>query len=124
MDKRELDCYKILSLSDDVLCKYIPKIKKLASNENEYTEMEDLKHDFKNPHVMDIKMGIRTYLEDENDTKGRNDLYLKMAKVSHDALTKSEKEKEAITKKRYMEWRDTSTSTRSLGMRITGVDVK
>lgn len=44
-----------------------------------FIELEDLLHSFRDPHVMDIKMGQRTFLEDEvQNNKAREDLYRKV----------------------------------------------
>ena len=45
----------------------------------DYTEMQDLLYGFHNPCIMDIKIGIRTFLEndlDDKETKPRRDLYM------------------------------------------------
>lgn len=44
-----------------------------------FIELQDLLYDFKDPYVMDIKMGTRTFLESEvQKTTGRSDLYKKV----------------------------------------------
>lgn len=66
--------------------------------------MKDLLFDFKNPAVMDIKMGTRTFSESEvANNKARTDLYDKMIKVDPTAPTPEELETKAITKLRYMQ---------------------
>lgn len=68
---------------------------------------------------MDIKMGTRTFLESEvTNTKARHDLYEKMIKVDPTAPTPEEHEAKAVTKLRYMDFRDNMSSSRSLGFRI------
>lgn len=84
-----------------------------------FIEMRDLLYDFHNPCVMDIKMGTRTFLESEvSNTKARTDLYEKMIKVDASAPTSEEHEAHAVTKLRYMDFRDNMSSSRSLGFRI------
>ncbi|KAG0717688.1 Inositol-trisphosphate 3-kinase [Chionoecetes opilio] len=84
-----------------------------------FIEMQDLLYDFHNPCVMDIKMGTRTFLEAEvSNTKARNDLYEKMIKVDPSAPTPEEHQAQAVTKLRYMDFRDNMSSSRSLGFRI------
>ncbi|XP_069997734.1 inositol-trisphosphate 3-kinase homolog isoform X2 [Penaeus vannamei] len=84
-----------------------------------FIEMQDLLYNFHNPSVMDIKMGTRTFLESEvTNTKARHDLYEKMIKVDPTAPTPEEHEAKAVTKLRYMDFRDNMSSSRSLGFRI------
>lgn len=84
-----------------------------------FIEMQDLLYDFHNPCVMDIKMGTRTFLESEvSNTKARTDLYEKMIKVDASAPTTEEHQARAVTKLRYMDFRDNMSSSRSLGFRI------
>ena len=45
-------------------------------------EMEDLTHSVGRPCLMDIKMGQRTFIEDEAASDVRGDLLEKMLKVS------------------------------------------
>lgn len=92
----------------------------------DYTEMQDLLYGFTNPCIMDIKIGVRTFIiddSDEKETKPRNDLYLKLIEVAPDELTKEEHSKKAITKRRYMSWRESSTCSATLGFRIEAIKV-
>ncbi|XP_043258210.1 inositol-trisphosphate 3-kinase homolog isoform X1 [Colletes gigas] len=84
-----------------------------------FIELQDLLFGFNDPHVMDIKMGTRTFLESEvSKTIARSDLYQKMIAVDPDAPTKQEHEQRAVTKLRYMQFREQQSSTRSHGFRI------
>ncbi|RUS80261.1 hypothetical protein EGW08_011990, partial [Elysia chlorotica] len=89
-----------------------------------FIEMEDLLHHFHDPSIMDIKMGTRTFLEAEvkNPTL-RADLYEKMIKVEPEAPTDQERDQGAITKLRYMQFRERESSTASQGFRIEAIRV-
>ena len=75
---------------------------------------------------MDCKIGIRTYLEDElakarEKPKLRKDMYEKMVAVDPNAPTEEEHRLKGVTKPRYMVWRETISSTATLGFRIEGI---
>ncbi|XP_072536321.1 inositol-trisphosphate 3-kinase A [Salminus brasiliensis] len=114
-------------LMKDVLKPYVPAYHGDVEKDGEkYNQMDDLLAEFDMPCVMDCKMGVRTYLEEEL-TKARkkpslrNDMYLKMVDVDPDAPTQEEKDQKAVTKPRYMQWRETISSTATLGFRIEGI---
>lgn len=84
-----------------------------------FIELQDLLFGFNDPHVMDIKMGTRTFLESEvSKITARPDLYQKMIAVDPDAPTQLEHEQRAVTKLRYMQFREQQSSTCSHGFRI------
>ena len=122
-DKVEIEAYK--KLMKDPLGSMVPHFYKDVEYNNEYfIEMKDLLYDFKNPAVMDIKMGTRTFLETEvANNKARSDLYEKMVKVDPTAPTPEELETKAITKLRYMQFRENLSSSAELGFRIEGFKV-
>ena len=63
--KREVDCLK--SLMKDPLKNFVPEFKRQSmEGEDLFIEMQDLLAEFDHPaFVMDCKIGVRTYLEDE-----------------------------------------------------------
>ncbi|CAH1714643.1 unnamed protein product [Aphis gossypii] len=68
---------------------------------------------------MDIKMGTRTFLESEvKNSSARQDLYLKMIAVDPEAPNAEERKLQAVTKLRYMQFREEQSSTCSHGFRI------
>ncbi|KAM8813747.1 inositol-trisphosphate 3-kinase B isoform 1-T3 [Rhynchonycteris naso] len=114
-------------LMGDVLKPYVPAYHGDVVKDGErYNQMDDLLADFDSPCVMDCKMGVRTYLEEEL-TKARKkpnlrkDMYQKMIEVDPEAPTEEEKAQRAVTKPRYMQWRETISSTATLGFRIEGI---
>ncbi|XP_032654107.1 inositol-trisphosphate 3-kinase B [Chelonoidis abingdonii] len=114
-------------LMNDVLKPFVPAYHGDVVKDGErYNQMEDLLAEFDSPCVMDCKMGVRTYLEEEL-TKARKkpslrkDMYQKMIEVDPNAPTEEENSLHAVTKPRYMQWRETISSTATLGFRIEGI---
>jgi len=88
-------------------------------------ELQDLTAGFgDSPCVMDIKVGIRTFLEDEvSNPKLRPDLLKKMDKLDPSAATAEEREHGGITKLRYMQFREQMSTSSNLGFRLEGLKV-
>lgn len=114
-------------LVNDPLSQFVPKFKgKTISNGEEFLELEDLLAKFESPCVMDVKIGLRTYLEEElikarEKPKLRKDMFEKMVQVDPEEPSEEEKRLKAVTKPRYMIWRETISSTATLGFRIDGI---
>nr|XP_017013717.2 inositol-trisphosphate 3-kinase homolog [Drosophila takahashii] len=90
-----------------------------------YIELQDLLSGFRDPCVMDIKMGSRTFLESEvSNATLRPDLYQKMIAVDAGAPTPAEHEARAITKLRYMTFRESLSSSHSKGFRIEALRLR
>jgi 1D-myo-inositol-triphosphate 3-kinase len=146
MDDLERECLQMLK--EDNLSPFVPHIDQILFDKEDkncknsfllvnfilnanyllldYTELQDLLYGFQNPSIMDIKIGIRTFLENDSDvkeSKPRHDLYLKLIEISPNEPTADEHKKKAITKKRYMQWRERSSCSASLGFRIEAIKV-
>ncbi|EDX04401.1 inositol-trisphosphate 3-kinase homolog isoform X1 [Drosophila simulans] len=90
-----------------------------------FIELQDLLAGFRDPCVMDIKMGSRTFLESEvSNATLRPDLYQKMIAVDAAAPTPAEHEARAITKLRYMTFRESLSSSHSKGFRIEALRLR
>ncbi|KAG1962295.1 inositol-trisphosphate 3-kinase A [Pimephales promelas] len=115
------------ALMSDALSQFVPHYFGHISQDGErYIRLEDLLSGLKHPVIMDCKMGVRTYQEEEinkarSNASIRSDMYQKMVKVDPTAPTAEEHEQKGVTKLRYLQWRDDSSSTSSLGFRIEGI---
>lgn len=118
-ESTETDMYRALML-DPAARTVVPTFfREIEYGDDYFIEMRDLLYTFNTPCIMDIKMGTRTFLEGEvANAKPRKDLYQKMVKVSPHEPTPEEREAGAVTKLRYMHFRDTLSSSRDLGFRI------
>ncbi|XP_017086538.1 inositol-trisphosphate 3-kinase A-like [Drosophila eugracilis] len=123
---KEEECFQILM--QDLLRPYVPVYKgQVTSEDGElYLQLQDLLSDYVQPCVMDCKVGVRTYLEEElskakEKPKLRKDMYDKMIQIDSNAPTAEEHAAKAVTKPRYMVWRETISSTATLGFRIEGI---
>ncbi|XP_046981922.1 inositol-trisphosphate 3-kinase B isoform X2 [Schistocerca americana] len=123
--KEEL-CFQVLM--NDVLRPYVPEYKGHVTCEDGdlYLQLQDLLGDFQSPCIMDCKIGVRTYLEEElakakEKPKLRKDMYEKMIQIDPEAPTEEEHRLKGVTKPRYMVWRETISSTATLGFRIEGI---
>ncbi|KAM3871247.1 inositol-trisphosphate 3-kinase A [Diretmus argenteus] len=123
--ENEMQCFE--RLQGDALLPYVPGYHGVVEKDGEsFLHMTDLLVNFDLPCVMDCKMGVRTYLEEElvrarERPKVRRDLYVKMVEVDNDGPTPQEHSQMAVTKPRYMQWRETMSSTHTLGFRIEGI---
>nr|XP_021190612.2 inositol-trisphosphate 3-kinase A isoform X1 [Helicoverpa armigera] len=124
--QQEEKCFQLLM--KDVLRPFVPEYKGQVTCEDGelYLQLQDLLSDFDSPCVMDCKIGVRTYLEEElakakEKTKLRKDMYEKMIQIDPKAPTDEEHRSKGVTKPRYMIWRETISSTATLGFRIDGV---
>uniref|UniRef100_A0A673VGX9 Kinase n=1 Tax=Suricata suricatta TaxID=37032 RepID=A0A673VGX9_SURSU len=114
-------------LMSDPLRPFVPAYYGMVQRDGQaFNQMEDLLADFEGPSIMDCKMGSRTYLEEElvkarERPRARKDMYEKMVALDPGAPTPEEHAQGAVTKPRYMQWREAVSSTSTLGFRIEGV---
>ncbi|CAB3363726.1 Hypothetical predicted protein [Cloeon dipterum] len=127
LEDGEIRVYEALQQqkNDPAYC-IVPKFYRKVEFKSElFIELEDLLSDFNDPFVMDIKMGTRTFLESEvSRTNARPDLYQKMVRVDSNAPTQEEHKAQAVTKLRYMRFREQQSSTSTLGFRIEAMKMK
>lgn len=76
----------------------------------EFIQLQDCLSSFVKPSIMDCKIGVRTYLEEElakakEKPKLRKDMYEKMIAVDPLAPTEEEKRLKGVTKPRYVNTR-------------------
>ncbi|XP_077421479.1 inositol-trisphosphate 3-kinase Cb [Vanacampus margaritifer] len=127
--KRYCECEQqcLQELMKDTLQPYVPGYYGVVQrDEQDYNLMDDLLADFDSPSIMDCKMGSRTYLEEElmkarERPRLRKDMYDKMVAVDPGAPTEQERVQQGVLKPRYMQWRETLSSTATLGFRIEGI---
>ncbi|XP_071783215.2 inositol-trisphosphate 3-kinase A [Centroberyx gerrardi] len=114
-------------LMRDPLRPFVPQYHGLISRgEHSYIRLDDLLSGLKTPVIMDCKMGVRTYQEEEmvkarTKPSLRSDMYQKMLKVDPAAPSAEEHAQKGVTKWRYLQWKDTTSSTSTLGFRIEGI---
>lgn len=120
----EQQCYQ--KLMADNLRPFVPAyFGVVQKDEHQYNILENLLNNFNSPYIMDCKIGSRTYLETElqlarERPQPRQDMFEKMVAVDPSAPTLEEQNQKAVLKSRYMQWRETLSSTTTLGFRIEG----
>ncbi|KAF4526124.1 hypothetical protein B566_EDAN007618 [Ephemera danica] len=123
----EIRVYQTLnSLKNDSGRDIVPRFFRQVEYRGEiFIELEDLLNGFHDPCVMDVKMGSRTFLESEvSRTAARADLYQKMVRVDPSAPTTEEHAAQAVTKLRYMRFREQQSSTSTLGFRVEAMKMR
>lgn len=124
LDTLELDVYQRLATLyvSDPIQPFVPAFHGiLRGTESGFLRLDNLLHGFSQPKVMDIKLGLRTYLNSETrNTKPRADLFKKMLVDFPSDLTPAELEMQKVTKSRYMAARDANSTSGFLGFRVSG----
>lgn len=118
----ERDAYEALGACPHMRSAIPRFYRELEYDGEHFIELQDLLHGFRDPHVIDIKMGTRTFLEDEvSNARARTDLYEKMVRLDPNAPTEAEHAARAVTKLRYMQFREQCSSSAEQGFRIEAV---
>lgn len=130
LDEGEFAAYDSLlnNYEDDAVLPFIAKFEGVFEVPDakgavcKYLRMTNLLKDFRSPKVMDVKLGIRTFLEREcGNSTLRRDLYERMLKHYPGQVTEEDRVNQGITKARWMRLRDMSSTVRTLGFRIDGI---
>mmetsp|Transcript_20059 Transcript_20059/g.55215 ORF Transcript_20059/g.55215 Transcript_20059/m.55215 type:complete len:427 (-) Transcript_20059:173-1453(-) len=130
-DDVEACVYKELGATDDSLLPFTPGFFGEVDPDDltpdlggRYMRLSNVLHNFNaNPNVMDCKLGIRSFTEEEvHKVKLREDLYKKLVDLDPTAPTAEERQAKACTKYRWMSSNDERTTLRSLGFRIDGLE--
>ncbi|XP_003372761.1 inositol-trisphosphate 3-kinase B [Trichinella spiralis] len=112
-----------IKLMNDPLSNFVAKFYREVEYKGDlFIEIEDLTRHFNSPAIMDVKIGTRTFLESEvNNPAKRADLYKKMIAIDGNEPTEEEHADKAITKLRYMQFRERESSTAEFGFRIEAI---
>eukprot|EP00448_Togula_jolla_P019776 CAMPEP_0170576034 /NCGR_PEP_ID=MMETSP0224-20130122/4178_1 /TAXON_ID=285029 /ORGANISM="Togula jolla, Strain CCCM 725" /LENGTH=361 /DNA_ID=CAMNT_0010898851 /DNA_START=1 /DNA_END=1086 /DNA_ORIENTATION=- len=130
LDRNEAEIYSSLKkrYQDDPILDHMAsyrgvlKILDEVGRPHSYLRLSNLLQGFQEPKVMDVKLGVRTFLDVEEEYNiGRQDLYQRMAKLYPRELTEEDRQRGTITKRRFMAARDANTTIGSLGFRIEGM---
>ncbi|XP_023948224.2 inositol-trisphosphate 3-kinase homolog isoform X7 [Bicyclus anynana] len=120
----ERDAYEALAACPHMRSAIPRYYRELEYGGENFIELQDLLHGFRDPYVMDVKMGTRTFLEEEvSNARARHDLYEKMVRLDPNAPTEAEHAARAVTKLRYMQFREHCSSSAEQGFRIEAVKV-
>lgn len=123
-DATEGRLYKLLHRS--ACSPYLPKLINVSSSTGKRVilELQDMTYGMSQPCLMDVKMGLRNFTEDDvHSTTPRKDLLDKLLRVDPDAASEEEMSAGGILKLRYLQFREQSTSTKTLGFRIDAVQL-
>lgn len=131
-DEVEANNYRLLQSQKDPLVRFLAHFAgeveerqgKVGQPLEKYMRLSNLLRRFqRGPHVMDCKIGTRSFTENEVECGAqRPDLYKRLLDIAPHEVTPEEKESGAITKHRWMSFNDHFTSLATLGFRIDGID--
>jgi hypothetical protein len=125
LDEAELETLERLwnQYEGDPIKQSVPKFEGIVTkSEKQFLRMSYVLRPFRRPKVMDVKIGLRTYLATDCDNvKLRPDFLNRMLKEYPNEVTDKDREAKGVTKLRWMQIRDAQTTISSLGFRIDGV---
>ena len=123
-NRGEADMYKQLGATDAAA--FLPELRSVKESLGNQCiiELQDLTFGVADACLMDVKMGQRTFTEDDaGSSELRSDLMQKMLKVDSNAATPEELAAGGISKMRYLQFREQSTTSRTLGFRVDAVQL-
>mmetsp|Transcript_45556 Transcript_45556/g.105632 ORF Transcript_45556/g.105632 Transcript_45556/m.105632 type:complete len:389 (+) Transcript_45556:16-1182(+) len=131
-EEKEYANYKEVFDSKDALVEVLPKFygciqgavlgDEDGSKGDAFIVLQNILMEFREPFVMDCKVGTRSFEEAEAaNAKPRKDLYQRLLKIGPEHLSEEEMKSESITKHKWMSTRDEMSSLQSLGFRIDGI---
>ena len=119
--------YKVMG-EDEMLGKYLPTLYEAHHTPGKTViHIENCLHSFSDSaSILDCKIGVRTFTEEEflaarENPELRPDLYQRMVEVDYKEPTQVEHYLKKVALHRFMIWRDTISSTASLGFRVKGM---
>jgi len=125
----EARTYRAFGAANSPVARFLPTLVdvKDSTRKRVIIEMGDLTHGVDQACLMDCKMGVRTFTEEDASAASaedlRGDLLAKMLKVDPDAATPSEVDAGGITKMRYLRFREGASTTSTLGFRVDAIQL-
>eukprot|EP00931_Biecheleriopsis_adriatica_P078483 TRINITY_DN51946_c0_g1_i1.p1 TRINITY_DN51946_c0_g1~~TRINITY_DN51946_c0_g1_i1.p1 ORF type:complete len:464 (+),score=98.30 TRINITY_DN51946_c0_g1_i1:67-1458(+) len=124
----EYEAYECMSKHGHELRPFVPECfgvmeKGKKGKQENYLRLSNLLKDFpKAPFLMDCKLGLRSFTEEEaKNTKLRSDLYKRLIALDPCFPSEEENKARACTKYRWMRFNDEFTGMSSRGFRIDGI---
>eukprot|EP00931_Biecheleriopsis_adriatica_P076265 TRINITY_DN49997_c0_g1_i1.p1 TRINITY_DN49997_c0_g1~~TRINITY_DN49997_c0_g1_i1.p1 ORF type:complete len:424 (+),score=105.07 TRINITY_DN49997_c0_g1_i1:125-1396(+) len=123
-DQAEHEIYQTLEALGDELQPFTPHcFGQVCADGKQFLKLSNLLKSFqRGPHVMDCKLGVRSFTEKEvHNTALRKDLYTRLFELDPSYPSQDEHLAQACSKYRWMTFNDEFTTLKSLGFRIDGI---